>query len=283
MKHLRFAWKTPAYGSSTDRVSQNGRQRLTIFFGFAAHVCILIIYESSSFLIQYCSWYRQDYLEVNPLISTRKLIIEQFLRSATIIENVARHCETNRSSAYAYFFFNGKDGQKVSQTVESLIRSLIRQFSTAYGGVPAVLANRFHSCHDGDSQPSVKSLQATLLLILEVFDDVYIILDALDECAERKAVLKWIKQMKTSRQKSKLHLLATSGLEENIAKHLRSLDQDHVYLKQDLVSRDIERYIDSILYGEDYFEQWGDGMKANIKNALLLSAEGMYVVFQYTK
>jgi hypothetical protein len=191
---------------------------------------------------------------------------------------VARHCETNQSSAFAYFFFDGKGGQKGLQTVGSLIRSLIRQFSTAYGGVPAVLAKLYHSCHDGGAQPSAESLHATLLLILEAFNDVYIVLDALDECAERKAILKWIKQT-TSWRKSKLHLLATSRPEEDIAKHLRSLDPDHVYIKQDLVNRDIERYIDSILYDEDSFEQWGDEMKTNIKNTVLKSAEGMYALF----
>jgi hypothetical protein len=195
---------------------------------------------------------------------------------------VARHCETNQSSAFAYFFFDGKDGQKGSQTVESLIRSLIRQFSTAYGGVPAVLTKLYHSYHDGGAQPSVESLQVTLLLIIEAFKDVYIVLDALDECAERKDVLKWIKQT-TSWRKSKLHLLATSRPEEDIAKHLRLLDPDHVKIKQDLVSRDIKRYINSILQDEDSFEQWGDDIKTNIKNTVLESAGGMYAFFQCTK
>jgi hypothetical protein len=195
---------------------------------------------------------------------------------------VSRHCETNQSSAFAYFFFDGKDGQKGSQTVGSLIRSLIRQFSTAYGGVPTVLTKLYHSCHDGGAQPSVESLQATLLLILEAFNDVYIVLDALDECAERKDVLKWIKQM-TSWRKNKLHLLATSRPEEEIAKDLRLLDPDHVNIKQDLVSRDIERYINSILYDEDLFGKWSDEISANIKNTVLESADGMYALFQCAK
>jgi hypothetical protein len=58
------------------------------------------------------------------------------------------------------------------------------------------------------------------------------------------------------------------------------MDPDHVNIKQDLVSRDIERYINSILYDEDSFEQWGDEINANIKNTVLKSAEGMYVLFQ---
>ena len=169
-----------------------------------------------------------------------------------------------------------------SQTVASLIRSLIRQFSATRGGVPTVLTKLYRSCHDGGSQPSVESLQATLLLILEAFDDVYIVLDALDECAEKKDILKWVKET-TSWRKSKLHLLAASRVEEDIAKHLRLLDPNHVYIKQDLVSRDIERYINSILDGEDFFEQWGDEIKANIKDTVLKSAEGMYALFQCAK
>jgi hypothetical protein len=191
---------------------------------------------------------------------------------------VAHHCATNQSSAFAYFFFDGKDGQKGSQTVGSLIRSLIVQFAASYGGIPATLAKLYQSCHDGKSQPSEQSLQSVLLLILEAFNDVYIVLDALDECAEREDVLKWIKQT-TRWRKTKLHLLATSRPEEEIARHLQLLDPDHVNINQYLVSRDIERYIDSILYDKDSFMQWGDEINANIKNTVLKSAEGMYVLF----
>ena len=191
---------------------------------------------------------------------------------------MARHCEINPFSAFAYFFFDGRDGQKESQTVAGLIRSLIRQFSTPYGGVPAVLTKLYQSCHDGGAQPFVESLHATLLLILEAFNDVFIILDALDECTERKDLLDWIKEM-TSWRKGKLHLLATSRPEEDIAKHLRLLDPDHVYITQDLITGDVKRYVDHILDGEDGFDRWNNEIKANIKNKLLDSAEGMFVLF----
>jgi hypothetical protein len=189
---------------------------------------------------------------------------------------VARHCKTNPSSAFAYFFFDGRDGQNESQTVGSLIRSLIRQFSTPFSGVPAVLAKLYHSCHDGGAPPSVESLCATLLLILEVFDEAYIVLDALDECAKRNDVLKWIEEM-TSWRKGKLHLLATSRPEEDIANRLRLLNPVNVYLEQDLIACDVKRYIDCILDDDVAFNRWNDQIKANIKSMLLESAGGMYV------
>jgi hypothetical protein len=191
---------------------------------------------------------------------------------------VARHCETNPYSAFAYFFFDGRDGQKESQTVGSLIRSLVRQFSATYGGVPSVLTKLYHSCHDGGSPPPVESLHSTLLLILESFDDIYIVLDALDECTKGKELLIWIKQM-TSWKRSKLHLLATSRPEEDIAKNLRLLDPDYVDIKQDLITRDVNRYIDYILDSEDAFDRWNDEIKATIKSKLLESAGGMFVFF----
>jgi hypothetical protein len=137
------------------------------------------------------------------------------------------------------------------------------------------LTNLYRSCHDGGSPPSVESLQATLILILEAFNDVYIVLDALDECAERKDALKWIKEM-TLWRNGKLHLLATSRPEEGIAKQLRPLDPDHIDLKPDLVTRDIERYIDTTLEREEAFERWDDEIKATIKSTLLDKAGGMY-------
>ena len=195
-----------------------------------------------------------------------------------IIEDVACHCETNPSSAFAYFFFDGRDGQRGLQLVDSLVRSLIAQFAAPYGGIPATLAKLYQSSHDGRSQPSMESLQSVLLNILESFDDIYIVLDALDECTERKDLLKWIKQM-TSWKKSKLHLLTTSRPEEEIAKQLRLLDPDHVYIKQDLVTHDIEMHIDSVLDDEDSFDRWNDEIKANIKCKLLEGAGGMFVLF----
>jgi hypothetical protein len=128
----------------------------------------------------------------------------------------------------------------------------------------------------------VESLHATLLLILEAFDDVFVILDALDECAERKELLEWIKEM-TSWRKGKLHLLATSRPVEDIAKYLRSLDPGRVCMMEDLITDDIEKYIDTSLHRDDAFEHWGDEVKATIKSKLLVNAGGMYAHANLTK
>ena len=124
----------------------------------------------------------------------------------------------------------------------------------------------------------MQSLQSVLLTILESFDDIYIVLDALDECIERKDLLKWIKQM-TSWKRNKLHLLTTSRPEDDIAMNLRLLDPDYIDIKQDLITCDVKRYVDCILDDDDAFDRWNDEIKANIKSKLLESAGGMFVLF----
>jgi hypothetical protein len=123
----------------------------------------------------------------------------------------------------------------------------------------------------------VKSLQSTLLSSLDEFGAAYIVIDSLDECAERKDLLKWIKGM-TSWRNGKLHLLATGRPEEEIAKSLRILDPDHVCMTLELVTPDIENYIDNIIQVEEGFDRWNDEVKANIKSILLESASGMCVL-----
>jgi ankyrin repeat domain-containing protein 50 len=205
--------------------------------------------------------------------------------SATIIEDLYSHCESHPSSACAYFFFDGRDGQKNS--VESLIRSLIaqfsEQFSEQFGGIPPELTKLYQSCYNDKSQPSMKSLQSTLLSSLDKFCTAYIVIDSLDECAEMKDLLEWIKGM-TSGRNGKLHLLVTSRPEEEITKSLQILDPNHVCITPELVTPDIENYIDHLIQLVEIFEfdRWDDEFKAVIKSLLLEKGRGMCVLCDMT-
>src|SRR5262245_21838169 len=92
--------------------------------------------------------------------------------SSSIIENVSHHCRINQSFAYAYFFFDARDSQNALQLHENLLRSLIRQLCHLCNAVPNTLSELYRTCHNGDSQPSIDSLQKTFLSILDGFQHV---------------------------------------------------------------------------------------------------------------
>jgi hypothetical protein len=194
--------------------------------------------------------------------------------SASVIEDIICYCETEPSLASAYFFFDGRDAQQEVQVHESLIRSLIRQFSAYLDGIPGPLMALYKRCHYGDSQPTISALEATLLSILDSFQHAYVVIDSLDECTERRPLLNWIRRM-NEWKKGKLHLLVTSREEEDIAKRLRLLDPDDVRMTPEHVNVDIEKYVDHMLQTEDELQQWDEDVREKIKSSLLANAGGM--------
>ena len=58
--------------------------------------------------------------------------------------------------------------------------------------MPKVLVNLYAHCANGHQEPTLGDLQNMLQRILDGFSSTFIILDALDECAEREKLLHWI-------------------------------------------------------------------------------------------
>jgi len=182
------------------------------------------------------------------------------------------YCETDPSLASAYFFFDGRDSQKELQLHENLIRSLIKQFSTQCTTIPAALVDLYG---DGHQRPSNDSLQQTLRLILNEFQHVYIIIDSLDECTQRKKLLNWIKEL-VGWKSGKLHLLATSREEQDIKKCLQPLYTGHIWVEGEFANRDIETYLDWMLMENCDLERWDEKTRHEMKAALMKGSQGMY-------
>ena len=79
------------------------------------------------------------------------------------------------------------------------------------------LANLYKHCGE-HQQPSDEQLQNVLRDILDNFSRVYIVIDALDECTDRKKTLNWVNKLisDTNRKASNLHIMVTSRPEIDI-------------------------------------------------------------------
>jgi len=125
-----------------------------------------------------------------------------------------------------------------------MIRSLITQLSLQCTSTPRAIELLFSSYMDGDRQPTSDTLLATLLQTIRGFDELFIILDALDECENREELLEDVKVI-TSCKPGKLHILVISRREKDIEESLNSLvdDQKKVCIQSALVNDDIRAYI----------------------------------------
>jgi hypothetical protein len=199
--------------------------------------------------------------------------------SSVVIKDMSDCCDGTAETAYAYFFFDGRDSQTRLQRHEQLVRSLIWQLSEQAQRMPEAIEALYNQCGgSGVRQPSLESLQSILLLVLRQSHHTYLIVDALDECTDRTELLDWIKEIMCA-QVGRLHVLATSREDVDIKIGLMKLSPASICLEGDSVNSDIATYLDSKLLPDPERKTWRDDadIRNEVKMSLTQGAQGMYV------
>jgi hypothetical protein len=136
-------------------------------------------------------------------------------------------------------------------------------------------------------RPSIEELQNSLISTLYGFTNVYIIIDALDECPDiniqREELMKTLHYI-LDFDLNNLHLFCTSRKESDIDISLRcqfskpgrgALDISS-HLQE--IERDIGEYIDSTLTNTNY-SSWPIHIKAEVRKVLIEKSDGMYIFY----
>ena len=154
----------------------------------------------------------------------------------------------------AYFYFDFRDLNK--QTCHDLLRSLVFQLSTCSGPCCDILHRVYKTHKDGTQQPSDDTLKECLeeMLRLLAQGQIFIILDALDECPDssgipspRDEVLQLIKELVELRLHG-LYICATSRPEVDIRAVLQPLAFRSVSLHDESGQKmDIVDYIRNVV------------------------------------
>jgi hypothetical protein len=117
--------------------------------------------------------------------------------------------------------------------------------------------------------------------MIDCTKEVYVILDALDECHTRKGqgLLLWIRSLLHLEQRN-VHLLVTSRPEHDIESVLSSLAQspeDIVPIQSDLIDDDIRHYIRARVREGNGLKRWQSHLEVleEIESHLMEKAHGM--------
>jgi Cdc6-like AAA superfamily ATPase len=181
-----------------------------------------------------------------------------------------------------YFYFDFTDAGK--QTLDNVLRSLISQLYHKRKETQKLLDSLFSSCDNGRRQPTCESLCKVFLQMIEEVKEVYIVLDALDECRTRKGplsegLLAWIWSLSNLKQRN-VHLLVTSRPEHDIMSVLRQLaqsDEDIMPIQSDLIEDDIRSYVYTRVRTSDGLKRWKSrpDVLNEIQSVLMEKAQGM--------
>ena len=184
----------------------------------------------------------------------------------------------------AYFYFDFRDLNK--QSCHDLLLSLVSQLSSSSSRCCDILYRVYTRLKRGAQQPSDEILKDCLkeMLRLPGQGQIFIILDALDECLDssgipspRSEVLQLVKEL-VGLDLKELHICATSRLEVDIRAVLEPLAFRPVSLHdQGGQKTDIADYVRNVVNSSSSLamERWRDDDKRLVIETLIERADGM--------
>jgi hypothetical protein len=207
------------------------------------------------------------------------------LFSSTAIENLQQRAKGQPGYAVIYWYFTFTDTEK--QTLSNCILSLLGDACSNLRKTPQGLQEAYDQANFGRQQPGTKQSLELLKETLAGLSDVFICLDALDECpkssGERKRLLDAIHEMCSWGLES-LHILATSRREVDIDGSFDALSKDlitqdtgdfsAVAVQGPQVKRDIEKFIQHRVQ-DRVFNSWTMKLRNEVEAMLASQAEGM--------
>ncbi|KAF8259340.1 hypothetical protein EI94DRAFT_1813486 [Lactarius quietus] len=184
----------------------------------------------------------------------------------------------------AYFDFDFKHTNK--QNVRNVLRSLLTQLSTCSDSYCNILSRVYKEHNNGTYQPDTEKMIACLkeMLTLPGQPQVYIILDALDECPQTSGdppACQDVHDLLTylvSLRLSNLHICVTSRPEVDIKVVLEPLAFHAISIHdQDGQKKDIEDHIKSVVYAKfgTPMSQWRRQDKELVIETLTEKSDGM--------
>lgn len=196
---------------------------------------------------------------------------------SAIIDDIASRCQlSNGRGILAYYYFDFNETKK--QTCEGLVRSIVTQLFGQSSESSKKMEALFVQCGEGQREPTVKNLAQALRELTEQFDEIYMIVDALDECVEIAATISLIDEIRGWNNQN-LHILVASRKEIIIEKGFRSLTTDQVHIQNVSVDADIKLLVRECLRSDPELSQWAENIKAEVEKTLYEGSKGMYDLF----
>ena len=194
-----------------------------------------------------------------------------------VLEHITSRTALNPRIGLAFCYFNYK--QADTQRPRHILSAFIKQLCWKREVLPPqILA--FYRKHIYDARtPSLNALQGALAELCEDFDEIYLVVDALDECEQslREEILDSVVEL------SKLHSLVktfiTSRREIDIEQMFKALSTPTICIKAKNTASDIRRYVvDTVdLLTGNKLKVQSPVTKARIVETLVFKADGMFL------
>ncbi|KAL4961575.1 uncharacterized protein BDV14DRAFT_203609 [Aspergillus stella-maris] len=195
--------------------------------------------------------------------------------SSTIIDHLQERCyiDGNSRKALTYFYFDFNDAKR--QSADDMMRGIISQFVSQTNEISAFVDALFAS--KSGQLATFDELVQLLQQLVSAFDDVFLVLDALDECENKDRLWKALQRINANN--GRLHLLITSRSNDEAEMGFNRLKLGtKIILHGTNVDNDIRSYVQERLRSDPKLRRWQrrPDLVDDIKEAMMTNAQGMF-------
>jgi len=214
-------------------------------------------------------WLEEDrsFLWLNGFAGCGKSVL-----TSTAIEYTFRHRRSNPRIGIAFFYFSFNDSSK--QDVSGFLRAVLMQLSNQSNDTQISLTHLHSSYKNGE--PPIPVLLECVRQAIQKFQDVFLIMDALDESSRygaRERVLETLADFRSWSLRG-LHILVTSRDEIDIRENLAPSSSEDISMKNNGVNQDIEDFIRGHLERDRAMQKWSTH-RSQIQDVLTAKAGGL--------
>jgi hypothetical protein len=244
------------------------------FYGYMEFVCTPSIFRNTT--KSFCSWLRENHVEVRSSLTACHHVNYKLISiSSIVIQHLQAKFALAANSIVVYYYFDFKTTSK--QKVNSCLSSLLGQICNNLPRIPSSIERAYSRNTEGASHCTTDELKALLFEALAEFEQLYIVIDALDECSspDRESLLIALSDMKNAGLNN-LHLLVTSRQEQDIDEGIRPLlSGSAIRLQGAELDRDIQKHVQWQLTVDPRLNKWSSVIKLEIEQSLAKGANGM--------
>ncbi|KAL0635425.1 hypothetical protein Q9L58_005633 [Maublancomyces gigas] len=186
------------------------------------------------------------------------------------IDKLNRLFPDRTSVGIAYFYFDFKEPAK--QNARNMVLSLLGQLCRHHSTIPDYMHELYQKQLDHDP-PSITDLTLALFDIVKTFKQIFLVIDALDECTERPALLGTLCTIIQHERGKHIKVLVASREEQNIRAAFSSLPLLSIRTQ---MSSDIRLYVTESIDTDTRLRSLPEEIKLEIKGTISEGAKGMF-------
>ena len=191
--------------------------------------------------------------------------------SSLVIDRL-RHDHIGQKIAIGFVYFDYRD--QGSQSLENAVASLLRQVVSQKSVLPPPLEELYKELGKQKRKPQIQDLEHILLHICQDFDQVFIPIDALDECDEAMRRKHFLPFLAALQKIPSIRLFVTSRpYPEDIRKALDPAPQIHVQASD----ADLRMYLRKKIEESGSADIIDEDFKQRLIDTVTRGAQGMYV------